>query len=311
MKLVTGLIRLFLILIDAILFFLFLLFFFWFFAKIKIPNQKNISNKNKHLDFAFKTQFVVCQQKTEYRISKTEFRIPNTVTAHTTTKYYNDNTATRHTPTPPTPHSCFVYQQTINNKQKHCIIYRNTRKKKKNHTQLQWQRWCSRQSGREGDAAARHRLAEGVAGCHQTTARWCHHLGGQSRQDQSQGDHARRSSQWEHRYHPRLGKCAPWPFPFRPHCNPYDCANDMMLMIFLRHVFSFRITIDLIWVFGYLVLSLQTDWLCHTKCAAFFIQAKNRISYYKSDGSECRNLKNRRDFKKCRGKIVNSLIIRI
>lgn len=134
MKLVTGLIRLFLILIDAILFFLFLLFFFWFFAKIKIPNQKKIYQIKINTWILRSKLNSLCANKKpniEYRKPNSEFRIPNTVTAHTTTKYYNDNTATRHTPTPPTPHSCFVYQQTINNKQKHCIIYRNTRKKKK------------------------------------------------------------------------------------------------------------------------------------------------------------------------------------
>lgn len=131
MKLVTGLIRLFLILIDAILFFLFLLFFFWFFAKIKIPNQKKIYQIKINTWILRSKLNSLCANKKpniEYRKPNSEFRIPNTVTAHTTTKYYNDNTATRHTPT---PHSCFVYQQTINNKQKHCIIYRNTRKKKK------------------------------------------------------------------------------------------------------------------------------------------------------------------------------------
>lgn len=53
-----------------------------------------------------------------------------------------------------------------------------------------WSRLCSRQSGREGDAASRYRVASGAAGRHQAAQRRRHQLGGQPRRRDQAGDDA-------------------------------------------------------------------------------------------------------------------------
>lgn len=72
---------------------------------------------------------------------------------------------------------------------------------------------CFRQGGREGHSAARHRLAEGAAGRHQTSKRRRHQLGCEPRSRGRQaGDHAgahrhaKRRRQRPHGRHPGCGK---------------------------------------------------------------------------------------------------------